>query len=698
MDRDDGADSPANLIARRLRSLSIALAVVVILIGSTALVGWVTRIAALKSIIPGLVTMKVNTAANLIFMAITLVGLTRQSRLGQKICVIFISIATLLALATLCEYATGRNLHIDDWLIHDTDSPRYPGRGAPATQFGILGLSLGYALLLNRRWSATGQIVLFLVLLAPLVTLGGYLYGAPGMYENVQYPVIALNTSTALALLCLGGLLARPNSGLMRIVASDSLAGSLGRKLLPAAVGLPMIIGLLVLAGEKAGLYRSAFGSSVIVCSCALFFGASVCWSIVLLSRSEAVREKVERERERLLRSEQDARLQAEQANRMKDEFLSVLSHELRTPLNAILGWSEILRVKAVDEELIQGLEVIERNTRVQVKIVEDLLDMSRIINGKLHLELQPVDLARVIDAAMQSMQPAAAARGVVLKKAIEPDAGQLTGDPNRLQQVVWNLLSNAIKFTPRAGAVTVSLARAHSSIVISVTDTGSGISGDFLPYVFERFRQADGSTTRRFGGLGLGLAIVKHLSELHGGKVNAHSPGAGLGSTFTVSLPITPIAAEPAVLNSSTGVLLNASPLAPMLSGLRVLVVDDEADSRAMVKHLLESRSAIATLAGSVEEAIDLFSSTDAGRSFDVLVSDIGMPQRDGLDLIRTLRKLPHNQGGLTPAVALTAYARSDERTRALLAGFDMHLAKPVDPGELCAIVAKLASRTAGN
>ena len=410
-------------------------------------------------------------------------------------------------------------------------------------------------------------------------------------------------------------------------------------------------------------------------------------------------RKNAEERRTELLESERTARTQAEHAGRMKDEFLATLSHELRTPLNAILGWSQILSTGTRDEEdLSEGLRTIERNARVQTQIIEDLLDMSRIISGKVRLDVQRIDLASVVSAAVDTVKPAADAKGVRLQAVLDPMAGLVSGDPNRLQQVFWNLLNNAVKFTPRDGRVHVVLQRVSSHCEVSVTDTGEGIRPDFLPMVFDRFRQADASSTRRHGGLGLGLAIVKQLVELHGGSAAASSPGLGKGSTFTVLLPVLAVHAhaEPSPdRRHPTG----APALVPasaweMIEGATILAVDDEPDARGLIKRLLEDRKASVLLAASAAEAFELLQSHRP----DVLVSDIGMPAEDGLSLIRRIRSLAPARGGQTPAIALTAYARSEDRVNAVRAGFQHHVAKPVEPSELIAIVASLLKhRTAG-
>jgi signal transduction histidine kinase/ActR/RegA family two-component response regulator len=409
-------------------------------------------------------------------------------------------------------------------------------------------------------------------------------------------------------------------------------------------------------------------------------------------------------ERERLLASERAARNEAERAGRTKDEFLATLSHELRTPLNAILGWSQILQGgNATGEDLEQGLETIGRNARAQAQIIEDLLDMSRIISGKVRLNVQRVELANVVEAALDTVRPAAEAKGVRLQPVLDRAAGVVSGDPNRLQQVFWNLLSNAIKFTPRGGRVQVVLEQVDSHVEVSVNDSGEGIRPEFLPHVFDRFRQADASTTRRHGGLGLGLSIVRHLLELHGGSIEARSDGVGRGATFVVSLPVTvlqgPATAgaarhypSPAPVDTCAHAAVGAGWDVVSLEGVRVLVVDDEADARALVKRLLEDCQASVATASSAAEALAAIAAAPP----DVLISDIGMPGEDGYALIQRIRALPKDRGGDLPAVALTAYARSEDRTRAILSGYQTHVSKPVEPAELVATVASLAGRTA--
>jgi PAS domain S-box-containing protein len=410
------------------------------------------------------------------------------------------------------------------------------------------------------------------------------------------------------------------------------------------------------------------------------------------LQAARQMAESANRQKDELLESERHARAEVERASQMKDEFLANLSHELRTPLNAILGWAQILQNNPSGEDLSQGIEIIERNARTQVQIIEDLLDMSRIIAGKVRLEVQRLDISILTRAAIESIKPAAEAKGVRIQTVLDAFAGPVSGDANRLQQVFWNLLTNAIKFTPKGGRVQVVLERVNSHLELSVIDTGEGISPEFLPYVFDRFRQADGGTTRRFAGLGLGLAIVKQLIELHGGTVRAKSGGPGFGSTFTVSLPLTAVHPEPGPeverRHPTAGPVAFPIDTCIEIKGLKILVVDDEPDARTLVKRVLEECKAVVTTASSAAEAISLLSEVKP----DILISDIGMPGEDGYSFIKKVRALGHGGGGDIPAIALTAYARAEDRMKAMLAGFEQYMVKPVEPAELITLVSVLA------
>ncbi len=403
--------------------------------------------------------------------------------------------------------------------------------------------------------------------------------------------------------------------------------------------------------------------------------------------RAHAEAERAAGENERLYH-------EAQESSRLKDEFLATVSHELRTPLTAILGWAHMLRVGQFDaNSATQAFETIERNARAQAQLIDDLLDVSRIITGKLRIDVRAVDPNSFIEAAVEAVRPAAEAKGVRLQKIIDTGAVSVAGDPVRLQQVIWNLLSNAIKFTPRGGRVQVRLERVNSHIEIAVVDTGAGIVPEFLPHVFERFRQADQKTTRQHGGMGLGLSIVRHLVELHGGTVRAESAGEGQGSTFTVLLPIAPVyqvdVSAPRVHPAARDTLPSYG-CPEKLDGLKVLVVDDEPDTREMLKVGLGQCGAEVTVAGSATEALEAIRVAVP----DVLISDIGMPGEDGYELIRRIRQLPSQAAGKVPAIALTAYARVEDRMQALRAGYQMHVPKPVDLAELVAVVASLARR----
>ncbi|MBK6427461.1 MAG: PAS domain-containing protein [Blastocatellia bacterium] len=405
-------------------------------------------------------------------------------------------------------------------------------------------------------------------------------------------------------------------------------------------------------------------------------------------------RREAEADREELLERERDARAIAEMASHTKDEFLAMVSHELRAPLNAILGWARILHTKSVGPEtLTQAIETIERSARMQSNIIDDLLDTARITSGKLRLEVRPIDIAAVVDAAVDVVRPAADAKGIQLLRVFDPELDVITGDADRLQQVMWNLLSNAVRFTPNGGQVVVRLERVDPVVRIQVSDTGKGIAPEFLPQAFNRFDQADRSSTRRHGGLGLGLSLARYLVEAHGGTIVAESEGEGLGSTFTVCLPLRavrgPVVPE---AHDLPGVVMSAIP--HDLGGLRILVVDDEADARDLLTTLLSGYGAIVVTAASAADAFGSFTAATDGDRFDIVVSDIGLPDEDGYSLIRRIRALEPEDGGTVPAVALTAYGRTVDRVKALSAGFQMHVPKPVEPIELAMVIDTLTRR----
>ena len=412
--------------------------------------------------------------------------------------------------------------------------------------------------------------------------------------------------------------------------------------------------------------------------------------SVLSLVLDVTARKFAEEERRALLVRERDARRHAEEADRLKDEFLATLSHELRTPLTSILGWASMIRNGEVEgPNVARAIETIERNARSQARLIDDLLDVSRIITGNLRLELHPLNFAPIVEAAVDALRPTAGAKSIQLQVEFAPGTFLVRGDPNRLRQVIWNLLSNAIKFSPRGGSARINLDCVESLVRLQVSDTGEGISPEFLPYVFDRFRQAEGSISRKQGGLGLGLAVVRHLVELHGGNVSAESDGVGKGSTFTVDLPICQERRDPARAEERRREVERRKSLAGdkiRLDGVHVLLVEDDEDSRRLISTMLKQHGAEVTAVGSAADAISVF----LEKTPDVLVSDIGMPEQDGYELIQKIRALPLGQG-CVPAIALTGYATRKDRERSLTAGYHSHLAKPIEQTELVAAIAGL-------
>jgi PAS domain S-box-containing protein len=417
---------------------------------------------------------------------------------------------------------------------------------------------------------------------------------------------------------------------------------------------------------------------------------------VVIVFHDVSRRRQAEREREQLLKSEQAARAEAETASRLKDDFLATVSHELRSPLSAILGWSAMLNKGKLEEATVRNaLGIIERNARAQAAIINDILDVSRIITGKLHINSHAVEIDSLIGEAVETLRPAAIAKSITLSVALGEIKGSIVGDTNRLRQVVWNLISNAIKFTPENGRVEISLEQVDSHAEIKVSDNGAGIDEHFLPFAFERFRQSDSSTTRAQGGLGLGLSIVRHLVELHGGTVTAESAGAGHGATFIVRLPLSEKGEDLIIPTSSLSAVENAISKeilidAPDIRGLRVLIVDDDTDTLEVLRVVLKQYGAQVRIAVSTADALEVFHEWKP----DVLISDLGMPAEDGYALIGKIRALPPEQGGSIPAAALTAYVSEKDRLKSLSSGYQIHIAKPVDPTTIAAAVAEIKSK----
>jgi PAS domain S-box-containing protein len=415
--------------------------------------------------------------------------------------------------------------------------------------------------------------------------------------------------------------------------------------------------------------------------------------SVLSLVLDVTARQSAEEERAASLVRERDARRHAEEADRLKDEFLATLSHELRTPLTSILGWASMIRNNEVEgPAAARAIETIERNARSQARLIDDLLDVSRIITGNLRLDLHPLNLAPIVGAALDALRPTADVKGIHLQTRFEPDECLVRGDPNRLRQVIWNLLSNAIKFTQRGGSVNIDLKCVEGTARLTITDTGEGIPAEFLPYVFDRFRQAEGSISRKQGGLGLGLAVVRHLVELHGGTIHAESEGAGRGSTFTFNLPLAQERRDPARAEERIREVerRRSRSGAIRLDGIHILLVEDDDDSRKLLGTMLKRHGARVTSTKSAAEALNVFSDEPP----DLMISDIGMPDEDGYQLMRKIRARPAGQGGLIPAIALTGYASRKDRERALDAGYRQHIAKPIEQAELIAAIAVLVGR----
>jgi signal transduction histidine kinase/ActR/RegA family two-component response regulator len=682
----------------RSKTFSRAAAVFVIVVGASVMMGWLFDITRLKSIY-GVITMKANAALNLILMGVSLWVLRTKHRntlrmVGQACA----ATAAFIGLLTLSQHVFGWNLLIDQLLFSEQPgalATTSPGRMGITASSDFIMFGVAMLLLYRRRAVLFAQLLSMVAGFWALLAVIGYAYQAEELFGIARYTGIALPTAVALSVLSFGILGACVDEGILLIFCDEGAAGIMARRLALVGVGVPLILGWLRLGGQRAGHFDLGFGTALLISGIIVTFILAI-WRVALkLKHIDEQRLIAEQERERLLRQERTLRIDAERAARSKDEFLATVSHELRTPLNAILGWATMLRKSPVDEATaIRGMEAIERNAKAQAQLVEDLLDVSRIISGTLRLDVKPIALTSVIKAAMDSVQPAADAKEIHLQIIVDPTADNAKGDAARLQQVIWNLLSNSIKFTPKGGEVSVSVERSDSMAEVTVTDTGDGIRRDFLPFVFERFKQADGSITRKHAGLGLGLAIARHLMELHGGTIEAESAGEGLGSAFKIKLPIGIASTTEGSLlvESATRAALSDVALTdpPDLNGIRILIVDDDGDAREMLQAVLEESNADVTTASSARDAIDLLSALRP----HVLVSDIGMPELDGYALIERIRKLSPEAGGNIPAIALTGYVRVEERMRALEAGYQMFVPKPVDVGELATMILDLLGR----
>jgi signal transduction histidine kinase/CheY-like chemotaxis protein len=658
-------------------------------IGLTSLLGWLLHNDVLKGL-GGVVTMKANTAFGLCLLSGSIFFLGRQpSGSSAKGAVrVAAALAIALGIATLLQHVTGWDLGIDQLVFKEAAgaiATASPGRvGPPACiVFVLLGCGI---LLVGRRNQSEHSATQWLALAAlpfPALAIVGYATGATQLYGIANYTGIAPHTAIALASLAVSLLLTRPELKPAALLVANDAGGRVARSMLPVAIVLPVLLTRLRLAAERRGVFDAPFGRALTLLALVSSF-TFIIWRTAQRLSSEAIeRQRLEAQRAVLLESERAARHDAERAAKLKDDFLATLSHELRTPLNAILGWTAILnRAPSRPAELQRPLDVIERNARAQANLINDLLDISSIVSGKLYLERGLVDLPGIVDAALQAVLPLAEAKHTTIEVTLPPDLPAIAGDASRIQQMLWNLLSNAVKFTPQRGRVQLSAHADADRVELRVSDNGAGISAEFLPHVFDRFRQADSSITRAHGGLGLGLSIVRQLVELHGGNVSVSSDGPNLGSVFSISLPVG--SPEPSSSIRPDKLALDGS----ALSGVKIVVVDDESDTRELMGRILTDQGASVRLASSADEAL-----AELDReSPHVLVSDIGMPGKDGYDLIRAVRA--RKNAAALPAIAVTAFARAEDRSRALAAGFQLHVAKPINGSELLFALVTLVGR----
>ncbi|MBX3388062.1 MAG: hybrid sensor histidine kinase/response regulator [Phycisphaeraceae bacterium] len=647
-----------------------------VLCGAITLIGWFVNQPRLTDWLEDGISMFPVTATCAIACGIGLLLLcprevSQKQRVGAAI---LGALACALGLATLFEHATMIDLGIDTFLVRrewgQKAARSLMRMGPPASvSFAALGSSI-VLLALGGKWSRRIASALG-VLCAAIASLSliGYFYGVDQLFALPKLTGIARQAATAIFAIGIAVVTLVPELGLANLMSRRDGGGVLARRVLPAAVFAAIMIGWLRLQGQDAHLYDTAFGTAIRTLVEIGLFLLLIWWTANGVSAAES---KLRKSREEL-RAALD---EATTMGRFKDEFLATLSHELRNPMTAILGWSGIVRKKmnqGKDVELAHGLEVIERNAKLQAQMIDDLLDVSRIAAGKVRLNIQNVDLREVVRSAVDVVKPGAEAKGLSIQVFFGTGLPPIRGDSTRLQQVLFNLLVNALKFTPSGGAVKIECTRIGSAVQIAVADTGVGIEPEFLPHVFERFRQQDAATTKKYGGLGLGLAIVRQLVELHGGRVTAQSEGAGKGATFTITLLTVDSA-----LSGAQGVTGPGE--TPNLIGTRVLVVDDDDDVRDLLNRMLSGCGATVTLARSVDEALEKVECAEP----DVLLSDIGMPGKDGYDLVWHLRQ----RGIGVYSVALTSFASAGDRARALQAGFDTHVSKPVHTQELFAAI----------
>jgi signal transduction histidine kinase/CheY-like chemotaxis protein len=657
--------------------------------GLASFLGWAFDVPRLADWDDDGIAMQPNTTIAAMAVGAALVQLARGRARGIAVLGLLIG---LIGAASLFQYLSGVSLGIDTLLMFGRTWGRVgtltPGRmGPPAS---VAWTAAGTALLLLQTGTRVRPAVSVLGLVITgisALSIIGYVFGADLLYSMPRLTAIAFQTSTILLAVGLGLLAAVPERQPVRGLLEDSAAGVLTRRVLPFIIVIPVVLGLVRLAGQRFGLYDAEMGTGIMALSLIGFFCVVLWWTAAAVRGHElAARElnarlqtsvtaerRAAAEREELLAIAQRARAEAEKADRAKDEFLAVLSHELRSPLNAMLGWVRILRQAGSGDPMVsRAVETLERNIWAQSRVVNDLLDISRITSGQLQLERSRVDIAVVITDAVESMLPMATGKRLQLELSIPDGRLDVAGDAARLHQVIANVLQNAVKFTPEGGRIAVRLRHHDGRAEIEVEDNGQGIDAALLPHVFDRFVQSESSTTRRHGGLGLGLAIVKHLIALHGGTVRAESDGGGRGTRFTITLPLaSPLerdAGVPAIPGRADRV---------QLARLEVLLVDDDLDSREALGIAITQSGAQVRLAASVHEALEAY---DA-RPPDVLVSDIAMPGEDGYALIRAVRQREDGARRRTLAIAMTGFASRQDHEAALRAGFDEHVGKPVEP-----------------
>lgn len=667
------------------------------LVASMVFFGWSQHLEFLKGF-GGTITMKPNTALGIFLVAASLHALTqKESRFAKYSGIVYAALAGLVGIATLSEHVLGWNFGIDELLFKEAPgalATSSPGRmGPPASScFAMAGMAL--ILYHARRGYVLAQSFSVAICVASLLALFGYAYDVEQFYLIANYTGIALHTAVTLFVLGLGLLAVRANRGFVLLMSSNSAGGLLVRRLLPFAIIAPFVLGWLRIAGQKAGFYGLGFGVSILVISIMIIFTVVIWRSAVKVNEIEEQRLTTAaalRERQDQL---QQALVTAREASRLKDEFLATVSHELRTPLNAILGWAHMLQSKAVEPKVAgSAIDAIYTSARNQAQLIDDLLDVSRIIGGKMELHPETFLIADVVSAALATVSHAVSAKRIQVECIYSGEAEKLAlyADRRRLQQAFWNLLSNAVKFTPAGGKIEIRIEVTASEVMIVFQDTGIGIHSDFLPLIFERFRQADSSTTRKFGGLGLGLSITKNLVELHGGTITAESEGESSGSRFTVRLPLSSNQPEMARFDQ-TWSEPGAAEIAAYdikLPGLRILLVDDDDETLQLVHRTFELSGAQVRSSRFADEALEILKEWIP----DLLISDIAMPGHDGYWLIRQVRDLPDEKNAI-PAIALTAYASTAHQAKVVAAGFQMFVSKPVEPSVLLRAAEMLTGR----